>query len=119
MREHLVAEVDTLLHTSPKKVVRWKGTMLDLIEAVHTAYTTGLLRDEWGNPRLFKVVAARACVCVGHKRYKNAAVMAASARRRKGLRSFPFMTRYTYMLSKNPNATPLLDMLETKHENLP
>ena len=115
--KHLVAEVSTLLQTSPERVKAWRGTMLDLMEAVHEAYVTGKLLDERGNPQRFNAMVRQACLCIGRKPIRNGGSAAAAARRRKGLRALPFMTRYTYLLYKNPQATPLLDLLELRENN--
>lgn len=106
----LAGEVDSLLNRQPAEGLAWRGSSKDLMEALHTAFTTGMIADEGGGTLPFRQMVRRACGVLHVREPRNPYEAAARGERRKGLRSTPFMQRYRRSLGRS-GATPFLDMI--------
>lgn len=74
--------------------LRWKGTSIDLMEALHVAYETGLLQDENGVCLSFCYIVRCVCTVLHVSIPRNPYEAAARGRRRKGMHMNPYLMRY-------------------------
>lgn len=110
VERHLAEEVATLLSRHPEEGLRWESTCIDLMEALHTAFSTGLIQDDDGLMIPFNTMVERACHTLHVKRPKNPYECAARGSRRKSVLSRPFMARYELRLQRSDH--PLLDLVK-------
>ncbi|MBP3252267.1 MAG: hypothetical protein J6M25_06455 [Prevotella sp.] len=110
--EHQLAhEVGRVLGHTATDNLHWKGSLVDLMEALHTAYTTYLLTDDEGISLSFIHIVSRVCAVLHVVTPSNPYELAARGSRRKGLHSLPYMTRYLRRLSAGKE--PLWEQIET------
>ena len=103
----------SLLRREPREGLSWRGSSKDLMEALHAAFTTGMIADDGGDDGgtlPFRQMVRRACGVLHVSEPHNPYEAAARAERRKGLRRTPFIERYRRSLNR-PGATPFLDMI--------
>ena len=93
-QDKLANEVKGLLSHEEQEGLRWKGTSVDLMEALHVAYETGLLQDEDGICLSFNNIVRHACRLLHVVVPRNPYETAARGSRRKGLQMNSYMTRY-------------------------
>ena len=110
VERHLAEEVATLLNRSPEEDLRWESTCIDLMEALHTAFSTGLIQDDDGLMIPFTTLVRRACHTLHVKEPRNPYECAARGSRRKSVLCRPFMARYELRLARTEH--PLLDMVK-------
>ncbi|MBQ9644811.1 MAG: hypothetical protein IJV24_00445 [Prevotella sp.] len=109
--EHRLAhEVGRVLAHTATDNLHWQGSRVDLIEALHTAYTTFLLTDDEGVSLSFIHIVSQACSVLHVAMPSNPYELAARGSRRKGLHSLPYMTRYLHRLQNS--AEPLWEQIE-------
>ena len=113
VESHLAAEVAQLLDCHKEEGLHWHGTCIDLMEALHTAFLTGLLVDSDGIIVPFQHIVDQACQLLHVNTPRNPYECAARGRRRKGLQSRPYMQRYEHSLSQK-NDHPLWDLISLK-----
>lgn len=106
-RERLTEEFVELLGMSPDDGVRWKGTVTDLMEVAHIAYTQGTVCDEDGSTCTFRRLVSRACAILHVKEPHNPGGCAYQAEQRKGVKRAPFIERYARMMFRSGVARPL------------
>ena len=108
--ERLLAhEVEQLLnnHTEEENL-HWRGSRVDLMEALHTAFTTGVLTDDEGQYLSFTAIVNRACKLLHLPVPRNPYECAARGSRRKGFQRRPFIDRYQLKLNRRPGNSRLL-----------
>ena len=116
VESRLAGEVASLLRRNPAEGLSWRGSSKDLMEALHAAFTTGMIADDGGGDGdddgtlSFRQMVRRACGVLHVSEPRNPYEAAARAKRRKGLRRTPFIERYRRSLNR-PGATPFLDMI--------
>ena len=110
VESHLAAEVAQLLDCHKEEGLHWHGTCIDLMEALHTAFLTGLLVDSDGIIIPFQQMVDRACQVLHRNTPRNPYECAARGRRRKGLHSQPYLQRYERCLTQQNNH-PLWDLI--------
>ncbi len=106
----LVGEVARLLSHEPEEGLGWNGTGLDLMEALHVVFATGMLEDDEGCMLQYRSIVGRACRVLHVREPRNPYEVAAKAARRKGIRRTTFMRRYQLKLGRDV-ATPFLDQI--------
>ena len=114
VESRLAGEVASLLRREPREGLSWRGSSKDLMEALHAAFTTGMIADDGGDDDdgtlSFRQMVRRACGVLHVSEPRNPYEAAARAERRKGLRRTPFIERYRRSLNRS-GATPFLDMI--------
>lgn len=111
VESHLANEVARLLNRSDSEGLHWQGSVTDLMEALHVAYTTGIITTQEGLIAPFHDIVRQACQVLHIKEPHNPYECAARGSRRKCMRNSPYMSRYTRRLSDDPQAEPLWDMI--------
>jgi hypothetical protein len=97
----LAHEVEQLLNNHHEEEgLQWKGTCIDLMEALHTAFTSGLITDDEGQYLSFTAIVGRACRLLHVRQPRNPYECAARGRRRKGFQRRPFIERYHLRLCR-------------------
>ena len=109
--EHQLAhEVGRVLGHTAADDLHWRGSLVDLMEALHTVYTTYLLTDDEGISLSFIHIVSQACAVLHVAAPSNPYELAARGSRRKGLHSLPYMERYLRRLSAGKE--PLWEQIE-------
>ena len=99
VERQLVSEVGQLLAHQPDEGLTWDSSQSDLIEALHVAFTTGMLADAEGNMMPFRSLVGRAASVLHFRPPRNPYQVASRAARRKGVQRTSFMRRYQLLLS--------------------
>lgn len=99
-RQAMAADLARLLDPAAGDAPRWAGCMADLMEAAHTAYAEGCLRDADGEPLPFKQIVEAACARLGLRVPSNPRSMASRAGNRKGMRRETLLARYAMRLER-------------------
>ena len=108
VESRLVDEVARLLSHEPEEGLGWQGSGIDLMEALHVVFATGMLEDDDGCMLQFRAIVRRACSVLHVREPRNPYELAAKASRRKGIRRSTFMRRYQLRLGRD-DKTPFLD----------
>lgn len=111
-RRRLTEEFAELLRLRPEDGLRWTGSLYDLMEVAHIAYTQGTIRDAEGCVCTFLELARRICTVLHVAMPRNPRCYATRAEQRKGVRRGPFIERYTWQLFRSRIANPLRSALE-------
>ena len=111
--EQLAGEVRELLARDEHEGLRWQGTAIDLMEALHVAYETGSLQDEQGICLSFTVIVRRACGVLHRRCPRNPYECACRAKRRKGLLMNTYLSRYLRLMDSHPQANILFRSIGT------
>lgn len=109
--ERLTADITGILNRAYGKRIYWTGSITDLMEAVYTAYMSGSIYDDRGQPCSFKHLVHEACHVLHVPEPVNPRSYIYRAQNRKGIRQEPFIHRYGRMLSGNAGGSPLEAML--------
>ena len=96
----LASEIEQLLTHTEQEGLRWKGTRIDLMEALHLAYETGLLQDESGISMKFTTLVRLACQLLHVSPPSNPYECASRGRRRKGMLMNSYLERYLLLLKR-------------------
>lgn len=107
VERRLATEVERLLNRNDDEGLSWAGSRRDLVEALHVAFSTGLIEDGEGCQLTFKNMVGRACNVLHIAPPNDPYELAARAHRRKGRQRSTFMRRYELMLSRQVE-TPFL-----------
>lgn len=108
----LADEVKGLLNRDEQEGLKWKGTSIDLMEALHVAYSTGSLQNEEGICLSFNSIVNRACRLLHVGRPHNPYECAARGRRRKGMQMNSYLERYQRRMARHSNDKPLWNDIE-------
>ncbi len=111
-RERLTEEFVELLRIDPEDGMRWRGTVADLMEAAHIAYTQGTICDSDGRTCTFCSIAERVCSSLHVKLPANPRGSAYQAGRRKGVRQEAFIDRYVRKIFYSDVDHPLTQEIE-------
>ncbi len=103
----MTEEVASLLKQNEKEQLHWRGTMTDLMEALHTAFLTQQLRDGMGQPYSFRALVSNACRLLHLRVPSNPYEYATRGKSRKGQVNISYMERYQYLLQVRGNMSPL------------
>lgn len=91
----LTNEVEQLLKDKKNKgKLKWTGTVVDLMELLHIAFSTGIIRDKYGIGITFTRLVSDICRRLGVDKPSNPYECALRGSRRKGVKSTSFMQRY-------------------------
>lgn len=101
------ADVEELITLSPEDRLYWKSPKIDLIEMLHTVFTSGGVTDDHGRPATFRWMVQRVCRNLHVTPPANPFAMASAARNRKGVRQSPFIERYRWALFETGTRRPL------------
>lgn len=93
-QQQLAGEVERLMSHDEQEGLQWKGTHTDLMEALHVAYETGALQDEWGICLSFSSIVRRVCRLLHVNEPRNPYECASRGQRRKGMQMTPYLERY-------------------------
>jgi len=108
---HLASEVEQLLRNHcMEEQLQWKGSTVDLMEALHIAFLTNTLTDDDGQYLSFTAIVQRVCQLLHVRMPRNPYKYAAQGSQRQGFRNRPYMDRYMFLLGINPN--PLWQQIE-------
>lgn len=107
----LAQEVGRVLNRRAEEALQWQGSSIDLMEALHVSFTTGCLHDSEGCYLSFIDIVSRVCTVLHQPVPRNPYECAARGRRRKGMYNRPYLERYTYMLSQQPDRSPLWELI--------
>ena len=99
--ERVADEVRQLLSHNEGEGLKWRGTNVDLMEALHVAYSTGILTDENGICLSFSHIVGRACSVLHMAVPSNPYETAARGRRRKGRLMSTYMDRYELQMRQS------------------
>lgn len=102
------ADVEELITLSPDDGLYWKSPKIDLIELLHTVFTSCGVTDDHGRPATFRWMVQRVCSNLHVIPPVNPFAMASAARNRKGVRQSPFIERYRWALFETGTKRPLL-----------
>lgn len=115
--ERLMArEVAQVLGHHADENLHWRGTVTDLMEVLHRAFTTCLLTDADGLILSFTAIVTRACEVLHVRRPSNPYETASRACRRKGLQRVTYLQRYQRRLRTTPY--PLHEQIDGCESNL-
>lgn len=103
-QHRLSEEVRRVMNSSEHEGLHWTGTRVDLMEALHVAYLTGDLTDEWGIMMTFNSIVRRVCRVLHVQMPSNPYEMAARGSHRKGMQMNTYMERYTRLLEQTDEA---------------
>ena len=103
----LAQEVMALLSHHENEGLHWTGTSIDLMEALHLAYETGLLEDDEGTCLPFTLIVGRACRLLHVPQPSNPYECASRGSRRKGRKMPSFIDRYVRRLRRQGPADAL------------
>lgn len=106
-RERITEEFVALLSLDPDEGARWTGTVTDLMEATHIAYTQGTICDSEGNTCTFTQLVTGICDTLHVKRPRNPAGCAYQAAQRKGVRKNSLIYRYMRQMFHSAVEKPL------------
>ncbi|WP_052342211.1 hypothetical protein [Xylanibacter brevis] len=110
-RLHLASEVAQILRNhSQDEQLHWKGSTVDLMEALHIAFLTNTLTNDEGQYMSFTAIVQSACEVLHVRMPRNPYKYAAQGRQRQGFRNRPYMDRYLFLLDNNPH--PLWQQIE-------
>jgi len=112
--ERLTEELAGILNRSCGGKAYWKGSTTDLMEVVYTAYMSGSIYDEKGQPCSFKQLVHETCRTLHVSEPANPRSYIYRAQNRKGIRQEPFIQRYGRMLSGQNGGCPLETMLKRR-----
>lgn len=112
MEGRLTAELTEILNNSDGKKIYWKGSMTDLMEVVYTAYMSGTIYDDMGQPCSFKHLVHSTCRTMHVQEPVNPRSYVYRAQNRKGIRQEPFIQRYKRMMEGSDSGLPLTDMIK-------
>lgn len=107
----LAQEVGRVLTRRDDESLQWQGTSIDLMEALHISFTTGCLHDSNGQYLSFIDIVEEVCRVLHQPVPRNPYECAARGSRRKGMQSRPYLDRYIYMLSQQPDRCPLWEQI--------
>lgn len=96
-KEQLTLEVSTLMTHSGDEQLRWKGSVVDLMEALYCVFEQQTLTDEAGLPLPFLHIVRQCCQVLHVSMPRNPYQVATRGRNRKGIKSISFMRRYVRM----------------------
>lgn len=111
-RERLTEEFVELLRIDPDDGMRWRGSVADLMEAAHIAYTQGTICDSNGQTCTFCAIVKRVCSSLHVKAPVNPRGSAYQAGRRKGVRQEAFIDRYVRKIFLSDVSCPLTQEIE-------
>ena len=114
----LQADVEELITLSPDDRLYWKSPKIDLIELLHTVFTSGGVIDDHGRPATFRWMVRGVCRTLPAPPPANPFAMASAARNRKGVRQSPFIERYRWALFETGTRRPLQMDIIVKFEEL-
>ena len=98
---HLAREVQLLLEQyTDKDNLHWQGSVNDLMEVLHIAFTSCLITGADGQYLSFAAIVARACSLLHVRAPRNPYERASRASQRQGFRSRPYIDRYTQLLDR-------------------
>lgn len=114
VEEILTDELTGIINCRNGKKTYWRGSITDLMEAVYTAYMSGTVYDDMGQPCSFKQLVHSACLAMHVAEPTNPRSYIYRAQNRKGIRQEPFIQRYGRMLEGSDSGCPLAGMLEKR-----
>ena len=95
----LAQEVERIMYEHQEQEgLHWKGTSIDLMEALHVAYDTGMIQDEWGVCLRFSTIVNRVCHVLHVTPPRNPYECASRGRRRKGMQQRTYLERYQLLM---------------------
>ena len=98
-RQLLAEEMTALLDHHEEENLTWKGSKVDLMEAIYCTYESETMTDDYGMPVAFAELVRRCC-CILHVSVpRNPYEAACRGRRRKGIKRPSYMQRYQVMSS--------------------
>ena len=103
----LAEETKLLLRQSERENLHWKGTRLDLMEALYEVYLNGSIRDDMGQPLPFMSLVRQACTILHVAVPRNPYDCARRGMQRKGLIRPNYLDRYQYLFAVRGNQEPL------------
>lgn len=107
-RERITEEFAALLRLDPDEGAQWKGSVADLMEAAHIAYTQGSICDTEGNVYTFVGMVTEVCHVLHVRKPHNPRGAAYQAARRKGVRRGALIGRYMRMMHEKGERQPLM-----------
>ncbi len=93
-RQTLTDEVTELMAHDVEEQLEWKGSKVDLMEALYYVFEDGMVTDDNGVPMAFRSIVARCCEVLHITVPCNPYEMAHRGRERKGVKHRNFMDRY-------------------------
>jgi hypothetical protein len=106
----LTSEIAQLLSMQDNERLHWSGSITDIIEALYLAYETRMLCGGNGLPLTFTTMVRCATRLLQLPQLKNPFDTAARGRRRKGILSDNYLTRYRRLLDEG-KSSPLMDSI--------
>ncbi|MCR5269807.1 MAG: hypothetical protein K6D91_02175 [Prevotella sp.] len=101
---HLASEVEQILRNhSRDEQLKWKGSTVDLMEALHIAFLTNTLTNDEGQYMSFTAIVQSVCEVLHVRMPRNPYKYAAQGSQRQGFRNRPYMDRYLFLLGSHPN----------------
>lgn len=112
-RLHLASEVAQILRNhSQDEQLHWKGSTVDLMEALHIAFLTNTLTNDEGQYMSFTAIVQQACSLLHVRMPRNPYKYASQGSQRQGFRNRPYMDRYLFLLGMHAN--PLWQQIAKK-----
>lgn len=97
-QEELAQEMKELLEQhSEADCLHWKGSRIDLMEALYYLFETNTLYNDSGNPVTFAELVRRACRLFHVPEPANPYEQARRGQQRKGIRQQNLLDRYCYL----------------------
>lgn len=90
-----------LMNHKEREGLHWKGTMTDLMEALHMTYETGRLTNDEGICVSFLSIVRYVCLLLHVNIPYNPYELAARGTRRKGRQMTSYLDRYLYRMKRS------------------
>ena len=109
----LAQEVERIMNEhGEQEGLHWAGTRVDLMEALHVAYNTGMIQDEWGVSLKFNTIVSRVCRVLHVALPRNPYEIASRGQRRKGMLQRTFLERYVLMVRRAKSHEAMWEKIE-------
>lgn len=95
LKNCIIATFHEIMKLDASYGLKWRGTILDLMELTHLAWESDNFFDRHGRLLAFNVMAAHVCRVMHCNVVRNPYTSVERARQRKGVRALPILDRYT------------------------